>query len=166
MIQINDKGERVNSLVVYSTKSGNSELIANSIAKELDCGIVNLNEVEFEDIDLNEIDTIFLGSGIYGGSFHRRIIDFGKFLNSNSLNRTIFLKIAFFITWLGRGKSDLTGIKHFKDILKVQRVDIEDDYFRCFGESFKFIRKCHPDKNDIENVKEWAKKMTVKRNDR
>jgi len=148
----------VNSLVVYSTKSGNSKLIANSIAKELDCGIVNLNEVEFEDINLNEIDTIFLGSGIYGGNLHRRIIDFGKFLNSTSSNRTTFPKIALFITWLGRGKSDLTGIKHFKDTLKAQIVNIEDNYFRCFGKSFKFIRKCHPDENDIENAKEWAKR--------
>ena len=114
----------MNSLVVYSTKSGNSKLIANSIAKELDCGIVNLNEVEFEDINLNEIDTIFLGSGIYGGNLHRRIIDFGKFLNSTSSNRTTFPKIALFITWLGRGKSDLTGIKHFKDILKTQIVNM------------------------------------------
>lgn len=149
----------MSSLVVYSTKSGNSELIAKIIAKELDCGIINLNEVEFEDIDLKNIDTIFLGSGIYGGSCHKRIVDFGKHLNSKMTDRTTTLKIAFFITWLGRGKSDLTGIKHFKNIINTQKVDVLDDYFRCFGESFKFIRKCHPDENDIKNAKEWAKSI-------
>lgn len=151
----------MNNIVIYSSRNGNSKLIAEAIAEELDCRIVNLNELENKDIDLKEIDTIYLGSGIYGGTVHRDILDFGKFLNLNSLNRTKTLKIAFFITWLGRGKSDMSGIKHFKNILRSEKIDIQADYFRCFGESFKFIRKSHPDKNDINNAKAWAKRMAA-----
>ncbi|OQY34579.1 MAG: hypothetical protein B6241_04725 [Spirochaetaceae bacterium 4572_59] len=151
----------MDNIVIYSSRNGNSKLIAEAIAEELDCGIVNLNEVKIEDIDLKEIDTIFLGSGIYGGTVHREILNFGKFLNINNLNRTEILKIAFFITWLGRGKSDMSGIKRLRKILQSVKFDIQADYFSCFGKSFKFIRRSHPDKNDINNAKAWAKKIVA-----
>lgn len=147
------------NLVLYSTRSGNSQLIGTTIAKELDCEIINLNEAQFDDINLEEINTLFLGSGVYGGSLHKRIMDFGTFLNTKSFSRSIPLKVALFVTWLGRGKSDLSAINHFKEIVPSEKIIIQEDYFRCFGKSFGFIRKHNPDENDIGNAQKWAKKI-------
>lgn len=149
------------NIVIYSSRNGNSELIAEAIAEELGCGIVNLSDCDVQNLDLKEIDTMFLGSGIYGGSVHKKVLNLGKYLNLNASNRTNTIKIAFFITWLGRGKSDISGITHFKKVLQSDKFDIQSDYFKCFGESFKFIRKSHPDKSDINNARAWAKKIAT-----
>ena len=149
----------MSSIIIYASRNGNTKLIADALARKLQCPIYNLNEADFNEMNLTKVDTIFLGSGIYGGTLHRRILDFGKFLNSNDPGRTETIRIFFFITWLGRGKSDLGGINHFKKILKQRNYNISDNYFRCFGESFGFIRKHHPDTGDLDRAVEWAEPL-------
>lgn len=142
----------MNHLVVYSSKTGNTKKVAENIAKELDCNIINLDKCCIDDIDLTNVDFIFLGSGVYANKLHENIMKFVENISPSKKR-----KFAFFITWFGRGKSGELAVKKCKDILLKKNQDVCEDYFNCYGQGFVFIRKGHPSKDDLDKAKKWAK---------
>lgn len=149
----------MNSLVIYSSKTGNTKKVAESIAKELDCKIINLDKYCINDIDLTDIDFVFLGSGVYANRLHENVMRFAE-----SLNPSRKIKFAFFITWFGRGKSGKLAVEKCKDILLKNNQEVCEDYFNCYGEGFVFFRKGHPNESDLEKAKNWAKDAFVASN--
>lgn len=149
----------MNNLVAYSSRNGNTKLIAEEIAKELGCQIINLDEAELETIDLSEIDNLLIGGGVYGGKFSDSLTKFAVSLNSKEFSEKHPVKIAFFVTWLGRGRSDLSAVNACRKLIHSEWINDQDDVLSCLGESFKFIRRGHPDQNDIAKAKIWAGKV-------
>jgi len=140
------------SVVIYSSISGNTEKIAHCIADELSCQAIDLNKSNINDIDLEGIDIVFIGSGVYAGRLHKNII---RFINNFS-NQNV-KAIVFFATWFGRGKSIETAINNCKNILLNKNYNVLNEYFECYGNGFKFIRKNHPNEKEYAKARVWAK---------
>lgn len=59
----------------------------------------------------------------------------------------------------GRGKSDIDAFKAIKNILSNKNHIVHDNFYKCYGKSFIFIRHKHPDEKDFKNAIQWANKV-------
>lgn len=141
-------------VIIYSSKTGNTKKIAECMAKEISCELINLDEVSINDINLEKVQIILLGSGVYANKMHENVIKFVE-----NLNRRVDT-IVFFVTWFGRGKSHETAINRCKKVLESNNQNVIDDYFECYGGGFKVIRRGHPNEKDFENARKWVRKIS------
>ena len=140
------------AIVLYSTKTGNTEKVAKAISNALKIDCINIaNITDFSKLNINKYDLIFIGSGVYGGNPHKKLMQFLKQFKFSSQKI-----IAVFLTWLGRGKSDNAAFNVIKNIISDKNQIVNENYFKCYGKSFLFIRKSHPDKKDFEAAIQWA----------
>ena len=140
------------SIILYTTKTGNTEKVAKSISAALKIDCLNITATsDFFELDLDKYDMYFLGSCVYGGRPHKNIIKFLKQFESQS--KKIFVP---FFTWLGRGKSDKDAFYIIKNLVINKNQIVYDSYYRCYGKSFLCIWPDHPDVKDLENAIEWA----------
>ncbi|MFX1538336.1 MAG: flavodoxin family protein [Promethearchaeota archaeon] len=110
MNKIEEQGRLLKPIVLYSSKSGNTEKIAREISSELNCRCEKISEnSDLTTIDLGDFDLVFLGTGNYGAKPNAEILNYLKEMNLN--NSRIF---ALFMTWLGRATTD----KAVYDIIK------------------------------------------------
>ncbi len=142
-------------ILVYSTKSGNTEKVAYAIAQELNCKFVKLDETDFSTLSLEEYSLIFLGTWVRGGDPSPIMLKFLKQLKLPYGDR----QFALFLTWAGGGKSDVLAFNRVKQILENKNQNLLDDYFKCFGKTFGFDRRDHPNQQDLSNAVAWAKKI-------
>ncbi|WP_107788388.1 flavodoxin family protein [Campylobacter concisus] len=77
------------SIVIYTSKSGNTKKIAEAVASELSCKAINF--VDASELNLSEFDFIALGYYIDQGSPEK---EFKKFITQNVKDK----KMGFFIT--------------------------------------------------------------------
>ena len=77
------------SIVIYTSKSGNTKKIAEAVASELSCKAINFADAG--ELNLSEFDFIALGYYIDQGSPEK---EFKKFITQNVKNK----KMGFFIT--------------------------------------------------------------------
>lgn len=148
------------SLVLYASSSGNTEKVAKVISNELACSSVKLDE-EFNcnDINLKEYDLIIIGTGIYAGKPHKNLVKFLK-----SIDEKTSKKFALFITWFGRGNGDKQIFNACKEMLIEKNQIVIEDYFQCYGEGFVFVRKGHPNQEELLQAKNWVKTILKSRN--
>ena len=171
--------------IIYESKTGNTKLIAESIkeaCEEEENKIIFKSVEEAREIDIKDedIDLYFLGSWTNKGDCGDRINEFCKSLNKE--------KIALFGTaGFGASKDYYEGLaKRFFDALPEDNKVI--DYYYCQGRMPSSIRdryvsiltknpedrnfqvgienfdqaQSHPDQEDMENAKAFAKEMIRK----
>ena len=143
-------------IVLYSTKSGNTEKVANAIASELNCESLRIAQNSSKsNADLKNYDLIFIGTGIHFGNPNEDMV---RFLETTNLKEN--KAFAIFLTWGGAGKTDQAVFAKLKTILESGGKKVIEDYFRCYGgRKFSFLRKGHPNDKDAEAAKNWAKKI-------
>ena len=67
----------MNSVVVYSTKGGNTEKVAFEISQELNCEAIKISGAsDFSVISLKEFDVVFIGTWVRGGEPSPDMISF------------------------------------------------------------------------------------------
>ncbi len=143
----------INPVVIYSTKSGNTEKVALEIAKELNCKIINISdETDFSTVTLNEFNLVFLGTWVRGGEPSPVMFNFLQQINLEDNNR----KFALFLTWAGGGKSDVLAFSRVKQLLEAKNQKLLDNYYKCLGKTFGFAKRGHPDAQDLANGRKWA----------
>lgn len=150
------------NIILYSSKTGNTEKVASSISSELDAiqfNIRDLTDKEKEDFWINNpADIYWIGSGVYGGCFETKIC---KFLDQHLPpdNATI----AFFATWLGRGNTANKAFQKLEDqfLNHSQQLKILKPHFVCYGKTL-FLNRKHPSSVDLKNAREWAKTLQEK----
>jgi flavodoxin len=111
----------VKIIVCYFSNTGNTEKIAQSIAKGLEGEDVDLFKIEDTDPSiLKNYDLVVLGSGIYAGKLHKKVTDF--------MNKVVDYpsKFAFFNTH----QSPTAYQNAFKRIFKT----IEENNSKVIGE--------------------------------
>lgn len=168
--------------VIYSSQSGNTELIARAIQKEL----TESHQVKLEKIDeiksdfLNDYNLLFVGSPIHAGGLSAPV---KKFLNA--LPENARFKIAGFITHASsafNAEGYESGIYQLEKAAKNKNISFLG-YFHCQGrlapELHDMVRKkqnasdeewaekmaeCnkHPDSKDKEGAQEFARKIMSK----
>src|SRR5665647_3840136 len=141
-------------IVVYSSKSGNTKKIADEIASELNCGLFKLTSGDsIPNIDLDNYDLIFIGTGIHFGNPNEDIVGYFKMADLKKPKA-----IALFITWGGAGKTIQDVCVKLKALLESRGQRVFDDHFVCFG-GWNFLRRGHPNDQDAKAARKWARKI-------
>jgi flavodoxin len=147
------------SIVIYASSTGNTEKVAKVVSDELACSSVKLNEeFNYNDINLKEYDLVIIGTGIYAGKPHKNLIKFLK-----SIDEKTSKKFGLFITWFGRANGDKQVFNTCKQILVEKNQILIEDYFQCYGKGFVFIKKGHPNQEELLGAKNWAKEILKSR---
>jgi len=151
--------EEMNSMILYCSITGGTEKVAKSIAQELNGTLVNLKKASISTIHFNDIDFLFLGSGVYGGKLHSNIMKLTKnndFLKAVTENIQI---LGLFSTYATSSESSKKAIADFKQALPSQtRCNLEEFY--CQGNLFKIFGLGRPIAKDVEKAISWAKQIT------
>lgn len=138
------------TLIIYkSYHRMNTEKIAKVMAQAMNADLAKVEDVKLEE--LAKYDLIGLGSGIYASKLHRKIFQFIKKMPNEERNVFIFCTSG-----SGEFKKNQLVRKKLSD--KGCKVIAE---FNCSGEfsplGFNLDKKGHPDENDIENARLFAK---------
>ena len=142
------------SIVVYSTKGGNTGKIADSIASELNCDSIRVNHSSLcLPADLDSCDLIFIGTGIHFGNPNE---DLMGYLKTASLDKPKVF--ALFVTWGGAGKTIQDVIAQVRRVLEEKGHRVIEDSYICYG-GWNFLRRGHPNKADAHAARDWAKKI-------
>ena len=155
---INIWRNRMKTLIIYSSlHHGNTEKVGKAIAEELRADIKKVNEVDTNT--LNNYNLIGFGSGIYGGKFHKSMLElFNKF--PNLPNKKIFI-----FSTSSQGGYEYN--KPIEDKLKGKGFRLVGSYackgFNTFGplKLFGGMSKGRPNEEDLQRAKEFARKVAA-----
>lgn len=149
------------SVVIFqSVHKGNTERIAEALAKELSAKFIKPYKIEVNN--LNDYDLIGFGSGIYFGKHHQDILDLAE-----KISPTAGQKVFIFST---AGLPQLKLIWHsaLRNILKKKGFKIVGE-FTCAGhDEVSFLKiigginKGWPNENDIDKAKQFANSLLKK----
>jgi flavodoxin len=143
------------ALVAYASRTGNTEKVAVQIAFELGCRAVKITQNSTVQIDSS--DLVFLGTWIYGGEPSNDMQNWLKTLQFGDSKRVF----ALFLTWAGGGASDKLAYQRVKSILEGKGQRLQEAPFVCLGKTFGFAHKRHPNDEDMENVRIWARQQLI-----
>lgn len=129
--------------VYYYSKTGHTKALADAIAGELG---VEAHCI-YDDVD-DDIDTLFLGSSIYGNSIDPAMIDFFSKIEGH-VNR---------IVSFGTSGMDRSTYDEIKDLADSYGIEIDEDEFHVSGE-FAGINAGRPNSGDLERACMFASRF-------
>jgi len=160
------KGCHLKSIVLYSSRGGNTEKIAREIASELNCRCEKISEnFDSTSIDLDDFDLVFIGTGNYSARPSAAMLDYLKEMNLNDSRY-----FALFMTWIGRGTTDKAVYEIVKAAVEDKGQKLLEDYFGCLGGTHSKMERGiarlifpdargHPNAEDLRNARKWAKEL-------
>ncbi len=133
----------MNVAVRFYTRSGNTEKLANAIAEAI--------SIKAENVSVplaSKVDILFLGCSYYAFDVDENI---KKFIqeNKNKIGK---------IVCFGTSAMMKSVYKPMKKVAEENGVEIEKEDFHCHG-SFGPLHKGRPNADDLNNAKEFAKKI-------
>jgi flavodoxin len=143
----------LNAIVIYASRTGNTEKVALQIASELGCRAVKVTQDS--TVPLEGYDLVFLGTWIYGGEPSNDLQNWLKAQEFSDVKRVF----ALFMTWAGGGISDKLAYQRVKLILTGKDQRLMEPPFVCLGKTFGFTRRGHPNDVDLQNARNWAKQQ-------
>jgi len=144
------------TIILYSSKSGNTKKIADSMASQVGCNAIRITaDSTPPNVDLDVYDLVFVGTGLFAGTPNEDMVRYIGNLNLKT-NKTF----ALFITWGGAPRTDKLALKRLKTLLEGKGQKVLEDYFACYG-GWKGIlmKRGHPKPEEIKAAGEWAKKL-------
>jgi flavodoxin len=145
----------LNAIVVYASRTGNTEKVALQIASEIGCKAVKITQNS--TVQLDGCELVFLGTWIYGGEPSNDLQNWLKALELKN-NERVF---ALFMTWAGGGASDKLAYQRVKLILESKGQRLQESPFVCLGKTFGFAHRGHPNGEDLQNAYSWAKQQLL-----
>lgn len=133
--------------VLYYSKGGNTKKIADAIAEELE--LLKSEQIP-PAYPPENVQLLFLGTGVYAGKPDPKMEEFIRTLNNNRVKN-----VAVFGT---KGGQD-TAIETVKALLKEKGINVIDETFSCRGKFFIFFNRKKPDSEDIKAAKAFARKV-------
>ncbi len=146
-------------IVIYSTKSGNTEKVANAIAAELACPCIKISaDTRPSAVDLEPYDLVFMGTGIYKGQPSADLLSYIQNISPKSSRR-----FALFVTCFGWGKeiADENVVGTLKAALAAKGQRMLDNRFSCFGGGLGFVKRGHPNAEELADAKKWANELAA-----
>lgn len=140
--------------VVYASRGGNTRKLAEQVAEELCCPLYDIETEEVPPEALRLVDVIFAGSGVYWNAPHRGLQKLDGLLRDRAA------RVALFFTWAGRGDSLDRADRVLRRWLSESEIPVLKGHFSCYGECFGLFRRGSPNREDLENVRAWARKTT------
>lgn len=165
-------------VIVYSSVTGNTKMLAEAVKEELACENIIYFGVPQDDV--YDADLYIIGSWTDKGNASEDILDFIKRLKNK--------RAAFFGT-AGYGGSSEYYQSLFERVKSCADISNKmEDYFYCQGKMPLMLREryvtmltqhpedkklkagvenfdealSHPDENDIQNIRRWAKNLVDK----
>ncbi|MCX7921632.1 MAG: nitric oxide synthase [Clostridia bacterium] len=135
--------------VMYQTRSGNTKKVADVIAEVFN----QKSEKVPPAYPLENVDLLFLGAGIYKGDIDKSMKEFIRTLDSKRAKN-----IAIFGTSGGQDKA----VKIMKELLQGKGINVLEESFICKGRFFFFLSRSHPDQKDLQDARDFAKKVAEK----
>ena len=130
----------------YYTKTGHTKQLAEAISS-----VTNV-EAKTVDHELTEdVDILFLGSAVYAAGIDSRVKDFIKNINVN-VGEVVNFSSAALIE---------STYKQVKKEVEAKGLKMSEDEFHCRG-AFKLVHRGRPNEEDLNNVKEFAKRIINK----
>ena len=130
--------------VIYATKTKHSKKLAEAISSALKVEAKNIAE----NPTLQDIDLLFIVSGIYGGASLPELLDYMSKMEAPTL------KHAVLVTSCASGKQRQDAVRR---ILEEKRIEVLDE-FVCKG-AILFVSINHPNTKDLEKATDFALKI-------
>ncbi len=127
----------------YYTKTGNTKKLAEAIGSAINVEAKTIDEPLTEDVDI-----LFLGSAVYAAGIDKKVKDFIESINVN-VGEVVNFSSAALIE---------STYKQVKKQVEAKGLKMSENEFHCRG-AFKFVHRGHPDKTDLKNAQEFAKKV-------
>ncbi len=142
-------------IVVYSTRSGNTKKAAEAIASELNCPCLRITS-DSSTVDISDYDIVFIGTGIYKGQPNQDLLGYLQTMRLNGKKQ-----FALFMTCFGWGKNiaDKNVIDTLRGALDASGQRILNNHFSCFGGGLGFVKRGHPDAQELDAAQKWAKEI-------
>lgn len=143
-----------NILIVSPKKEGNTYAVASYLAANSDAKLCIVDGGCAPEIE--NYEHIVLCSGVYGDKIHSSLSNWLKSIDKKKLKESV--KFHLFLTWFGRGKSDVHAMEQVAKVLKEKELAFNKNYGSCFGGMF-VIRKGHPNEEDFSKALEWMREQ-------
>jgi flavodoxin len=143
-------------IVLYSTKSGSTQKVADEIALELNCESLKITKTsQAATVDLNNYDLIVVGTGVHFGNPDEDMVAYLETVNLME-SKTF----ALFVTWGGAGKTNQIVIAKLKTMLESKNQKVIKDFFSCYdGWKGAFLKRGHPKPEDLKAARIWAQNI-------
>lgn len=135
-------------IIYHSSHHGNTKKLVEAVARGHDVTLIDASAQE--RADLSQYDLIGFASGVYGGKFHRNVLNFAK------ENLPEGKRVFFLCTYGGRANT-----KSIAAAVREKSAVVAGEFgcrgFDTFG-PFKLvggIAKGHPDEADLENARRF-----------
>jgi flavodoxin len=142
-------------MIICPKESGNTYEVCSYVSSNSDIDLKVTSKTK--EYDLPSYDVIILSSGVYANHFHKNILNWINSIEKHTLSPNT--KVYMFLTWFGRGDSDVVSFNEAKGLLSEKGIKLEDDYMKCFGKGMGLIRLSHPNEEELKNVLLWANKL-------
>lgn len=134
--------------VLYYSKGGNTKKVAEAIAEELE--VLKTEQVP-PAYPPENVQLLFLGTGVYAGKPDPKMVEFIRTLNSNRVKNAVVFGTT--------GGNDNSAIDKVKALLKEKGINVIDETFTCKGKYFIFFNRKKPDGEDLKAAKAFARKI-------
>lgn len=142
-------------LIVSPKKEGNTYQVASYLKANSDADIYVIDGGWKPDLE--KYNHIVLCSGVYGDKIHGELSSWLRSIKSENIKAdTVF---HLFLTWFGRGKSDLHAMQETEKILADKGLRLIENYGSCFGGKL-VVRTGHPDGEDFSQALSWMREQT------
>lgn len=156
----------MNPIVLYSSRGGNAQKVAEEIASELNCQCIKIaKDSASPTVNLNDFDLVFVGSGVYAGKPNMDMLNYLSNMSSEGKRQ-----FAFFLTWFGRGTSDKPALEKMKEAIEAKGPRTVESCYKCQGEGHtagtRFVSRLighnangHPNAEELSAARAWAKEL-------
>ncbi len=134
----------MNIEVRYYSKGGNTQKIANAIAKA-----ANVEMKTTASPITSKVDLLFLGGALYAGNINKELREFAESLTKDKVKKVIVFSTA-------AGDKSIHPI--IKDILKKHEIPVCDEFFHCRGK-FLLANKGRPNEKDLDDASLFTKQI-------
>ena len=134
----------MNIRVIYHSITGNTKKIAVAIAEAL-----KTKAIPLQSFDSNgTFDLLIIGSSIHKGEVHSSVKQFISGIDPKKIKQAAVFCTGF----------ESKAAKIMASLLRNKGIHVADKYFSCKGR-FLFFNLGHPNAEDFENVKKFAKSL-------
>ncbi|MDC7124829.1 MAG: hypothetical protein PQJ46_04640 [Spirochaetales bacterium] len=142
-------------IILCPKSSGNTYTVVKNVSERLKIEQEVINPES--RIDISKYDVLILSSGVYMDQVHKSIRNWVS--NLPEADNPQSPRFYLFMTWLGRGKSNVTAFNDLKNQLGKKGYTMDENYTDCFGKSFGVIRREHPNETDFEKIMNWIENI-------
>lgn len=128
--------------IIYATKTNHTKKLAEAIGSQIEVVPQNISESPV----IENVDILFIGSGIYAGKVSPKLESFLNSIDKANVKQAVLFSSC-------TSGEDQTQV--LRKLLVQKGISVAEKTFVCKGKFLFFSRK-HPDKTDLQNVKEFA----------